>query len=43
MSVCVYEERARHYALDLPFLGGAVWVANVQGSKDLKETIPGED
>ena len=29
--------------LDLPLLSSAVWVTNVQGSKDLKEAIPGKD
>ena len=29
--------------LNLPFLGGAVWIANIQSSKDLEEVIPGED
>ena len=44
-SVCCFKCCAEviYEGLDLPFLSSAVWVTNVQGSKDLKEAIPGKD
>lgn len=44
-GVCCFKCCAEtiYEGLDLPFLSSAVWVTNVQGSKDLKEAIPGKD